>query len=127
MRPYLRYDCLTAMIETPGCAAGLLISTAQGRIQGPNILFADRKQTNHLTNHATVSSPGAGRRAAGGARRCANSESMFETAPNAAACGGETGGTGGHGVRNATVEDITVEAFTVRAAEGRLSALRIFL
>ena len=39
---------------------------------------------------------------------CANSESPFETPPDAKACGGVTGRTNGAGVRNATVEDVSV-------------------
>ena len=58
-----RYDCLTAMIETPGCA---------------------------------------------------NSQTQFTTPPDKTACGGNVGGTDGNGVHNATVEDITVEAFTTQ-------------
>ena len=60
-----RYDCLTAPVETPGCA---------------------------------------------------NSESHFEVPPDVDACGGFVGGTGGAGVRNATVEDVSVAAFTTQNA-----------
>eukprot|EP01043_Picozoa_sp_COSAG02_P051710 COSAG02_NODE_5477_length_4292_cov_13.353685_4_plen_486_part_00 len=58
-----RYDCLTAPVETPGCA---------------------------------------------------NTQSHFTSPPTEAACGGDVGGTGGNGVRNATVEDVTVEAWTTQ-------------
>lgn len=44
---------------------------------------------------------------------CANSESRFIAAPNETQCGGDTGNSG-HGVRNATVEDVTVEPFTTQ-------------
>jgi hypothetical protein len=58
-----RYDCLTAPVETPGCA---------------------------------------------------NTQSHFTSPPNETACGGDVGGTQGNGVRNATVEDVTVEAWTTQ-------------
>lgn len=58
-----RLDCLTAMVETPGCA---------------------------------------------------NSESHFAAPPNSDECGGFVGRGGGGGVRGATVEDVSVEAFTAQ-------------
>jgi len=45
---------------------------------------------------------------------CSNNSIRFTTPPTEANCGRHTGGTNGHGVRNATVEDITVEGFTTQ-------------
>jgi hypothetical protein len=44
---------------------------------------------------------------------CANSEGNFHSPPDETGCGGYTGNDG-HGVSNATVEDITVEGFTTQ-------------
>jgi hypothetical protein len=45
---------------------------------------------------------------------CANGSERFAAPPTEAACGGGVGATGGHGARNATVEDVSVEPFTVQ-------------
>jgi hypothetical protein len=45
---------------------------------------------------------------------CRNSEGRFGQPPNRSKCGGHTGRTNGHGIQNATIEDITVEAFTTQ-------------
>ena len=71
-----RQPCLSAMIETPGCASG------------ENTGCAARK------NH-TVSP-----------------DCYYSSPPTETECGGVIGKTGGNGARNATVEDITVEAAT---------------
>ena len=64
-------------------------------IGGLHFIGSENARYNCLT--APVETPG-----------CANSETRFRQPPNETECGGDTGGTGGHGVQNATVEDITV-------------------
>jgi hypothetical protein len=46
---------------------------------------------------------------------CSNSSIRFTAPPTEAECGPYIGGTSGNGVRNATVDDISVEAFTTQA------------
>ena len=92
--------CAGAATSKPGLVQGRrgLLLGDDTFVGGIHLIGMETKRLDCL--YAPIETPG-----------CLNSEGNFASPPDAAACGGHTG-NGGHGVRNATVVDVTLEPYS---------------
>ena len=104
-----RQPCLSAMIETPGCASGAFVSAANTS-SALTSLVAATAVSSSATMLTSLSGENTG--CASRLNHTVSPDCYYSSPPTETECGGVIGKTGGHGARNATVEDITVEAAT---------------